>query len=141
MIRDFSESDTAALEQFKSTAWAAADAEHWGENPPDFSRHHKTVMAVVDNQVLGYGTFSTDAGVALIEDVLVHPDHYGEGIGTELVQHIEAEARSLGCHKAWLLTGTDWKARFLYEKLGYTLRTTLPNHYGRRDFLHYDKML
>jgi glucosamine-phosphate N-acetyltransferase len=37
-----------------------------------------------------------------IEDVAVHPDFRGHGIGTTLVQHATAEARRLGCYKVTL---------------------------------------
>jgi hypothetical protein len=70
MIREYTELDKDALEEFKSIAWPAADLEHWGENPPDFSKHQKVLVTEHEGQVVGYGTISTDAGVRRIRILL-----------------------------------------------------------------------
>jgi GNAT superfamily N-acetyltransferase len=54
-----------------------------------------------------------------IDTLWVHPNVRGEGIGTELVRAIEAEARSRGCR--WSdVTTFDFQAPGFYRKAGYT---------------------
>ena len=57
----------------------------------------------------------------LYVDVLWVGDAYrGEGFGTELLAAAEAEARKLGCTRAYLDT-LSFQARPFYESLGWTL--------------------
>ncbi|MEM1051444.1 MAG: GNAT family N-acetyltransferase [Pseudomonadota bacterium] len=48
----------------------------------------------------------------------------GEGLGAKLMQEAERTARGHGCAIA-LVETTSWQAKPFYEKLGYTLMTTL----------------
>ena len=50
--------------------------------------------------------------------VYLPDDLRGQGVGTRLMDRIEAEARARGCIGAWLDT-FDWQARPFYEKRGY----------------------
>jgi glucosamine-phosphate N-acetyltransferase len=52
-----------------------------------------------------------------IEDVAVHPDFRGHGVGSELVQHATDEGRRLGCYKI-ILNCFDHLVPF-YGRLGY----------------------
>jgi GNAT superfamily N-acetyltransferase len=49
----------------------------------------------------------------------------GLGLGTEVMQRAEDEARRRGCHSAWLDT-FGFQAKGFYERLGYTV-------YGKLD--------
>ncbi len=55
--------------------------------------------------------------VAHIEDVVVHGDAQGRGIGKALVEHATSEAKKAGCYKA-ILACTEANKPF-YEKCGY----------------------
>jgi GNAT superfamily N-acetyltransferase len=58
----------------------------------------------------------------------------GTGLGRALMQQAEAIAREAGCVGIWLDT-YEFQARGFYEKLGFTLFGTLPDHpVGQRRF-------
>jgi ribosomal protein S18 acetylase RimI-like enzyme len=64
-----------------------------------------------------------------VKSVWVRPDHRGRGLGRELVEMAEAEARARGCHSAWLDSYT-FQAAGMYEKLGYRVFGRLQRYPG-----------
>ncbi len=72
-----------------------------------------------DGQAIG-GLWGRTAYDWLFVRLLFVPEALrGKGIGTELISMAEHEARSRGCHHAWLDT-FEFQARGFYERLGYT---------------------
>jgi GNAT superfamily N-acetyltransferase len=70
-------------------------------------------VAVLDN--LAHGC----APSALVEDVAVHPDAQGQGIGRALIHHAMDHARACGCYKLALSANAKReKAHAFYESLG-----------------------
>ena len=60
--------------------------------------------------------------VLLIENVTVHPDHQGEGIGRMLLAFAETKARSSGRSALRLYTHSAMASNVaLYERLGYVV--------------------
>ena len=64
-----------------------------------------------------------------LEDVVVHPQHQGKGIGAALVRHVVDQARALGCYK--VILNCSEKVKPFYARLGYqphenTMRLDLP---------------
>lgn len=140
-IQQLQSNQQEALDAFKGKAWPAADAEHYGNTPPDFTRHAFTLIALEGEEIVGYSHSSTDAGVATIHSLIVHPDKKDQGIGSALLTQAEKESKLRGCHKVSLETGKEWKSRGFYEKLGYIVRTELPDHYGHQTFVLMEKKL
>ena len=72
----------------------------------------------------------------VIELLFVPEGLRGAGLGSKLVAQAEEQARSGGCIGAWLDT-FSFQARGFYEKLGYSLAGTIPDHPlgGARFFL------
>ncbi len=67
-------------------------------------------------------TISTALGarVALLEDMVVAPPHRGAGIGSGLLRHAIAHARSQGCARVTLLTDeTNSGAQRFYARHGF----------------------
>ncbi len=62
-----------------------------------------------------------------VELLFVPEPMRGQRLGAELVTRAEAEARARGCIGAWLDT-FSFQARGFYEKLGYELAGTIPDH-------------
>jgi GNAT superfamily N-acetyltransferase len=60
---------------------------------------------------------NTSGRVAYVQNMFVEPEHRGKGIGRDLVQHIEEEARNLNVSIIWL-HATEL-GRPVYEKEGY----------------------
>ena len=140
-IIEFTSNDQESFELLKSSSWPAADAEHYGTNPPQFFEETFTLLAKEDERAMGYIKVTCDSGVAKIDELMIDSDRKGQGIGTELLQAAEEKTKSLDCHKIWLETGSDWKAKDFYLKHGYQVRTVLPNHTGNREFVLMDKMI
>ena len=62
-----------------------------------------------------------------IELVWVSEEARGKNIGSQMVEKAEAFAIEKGSERA-LLDTTTWQARPFYEKLGYEVFGTLPDH-------------
>jgi GNAT superfamily N-acetyltransferase len=70
-------------------------------------------------EVVGGLWGNTAYGWLFVELLFVPEALRGRRIGTDLMQRAEAEARSRGCHGAWLDT-FQFQARGFYERNGYS---------------------
>ena len=86
------------------------------------------VLALHDasDAVIGGLWASTGYGWLYTQMLLVPESLRGQGVGQQLMQQAEDEARRRGCHHAWL--DTQFGARGFYEKLGYTAFGELPDY-------------
>ncbi|MGH8602944.1 MAG: GNAT family N-acetyltransferase, partial [Gammaproteobacteria bacterium] len=74
-------------------------------------------------------TVSTALGgpVALLEDMVVHPEYRGGGAGSRLLQAAINLAESSGCYRITLLTDrTNESAQRFYKRHGFTLSDMVP---------------
>jgi len=74
-------------------------------------------------------TVSTAMGgkVALLEDMVVSPDHRGRGVGSSLVGASLELAKKRGCKRVTLLTDfDDLAAERFYQKHGFSLSPMVP---------------
>lgn len=74
-------------------------------------------------------TISTACGgkVALFEDMIVHPDHRNEGIGSSLLRTAIEVAHNEGCLRSTLLTDRANSAAIrFYQRNGFRLSTMIP---------------
>jgi glucosamine-phosphate N-acetyltransferase len=83
-----------------------------------------TASLIVEEKFIHGGGFSGH-----IEDVAVHKDYQGKGIGAALIQHLIEQAKTAGCYKLILNCREGPKA--FYEKLGFR-----PYDFGMRMDLH-----
>jgi GNAT superfamily N-acetyltransferase len=95
-------------------------------------------IALVDEDgATAGGLYGTLAYNWLTIELLFVPDGArGSGLGARLVRQAEDAARARGCIGAWLDT-FSFQARGFYEKIGYALAGTIPDHPvgGARYFL------
>lgn len=74
-------------------------------------------------------TVSTALGgrVAILEDMVVHPDYRGSGAGSKLLQAAIDFAKSANCLRITLLTDrTNESAQRFYERRGFNLSGMVP---------------
>lgn len=133
--------ETSELKKFKEEEWSTADLEHYGTTELDFNKHEVTLVAELENQIVGYINIELESGVCYIDSLIVSSKHQRKGIGKDLVKKAEERAKKQGCHKITLETGADWRARKLYEKLEYKIVAELNNYYHNKDFILMDKDL
>ena len=84
----------------------------------------RTVVAVEGDQVIGTATLILEhkflhrgGTIGHIEDVAVHPEHEGKGVGRAVVSFLMDVARQSGCYKV-ILSCNDQNLAF-YQKLGF----------------------
>src|SRR5262245_49962153 len=80
-----------------------------------------------DGVVVGVALGETGRGWLHISVVWVEEGARRQGLGTQLVKGLEAEAVHRGCHGAYLDT-FSYQARPFYEKLGYAVFGTLDDY-------------
>lgn len=87
------------------------------------TRHH-TYVACLDGKVVGTASLLIETKLSRdcrpaghIEDVAIHPDYHGRGIGLKLVEHLLLMARSNGCYK--VILDCDEETAPFYEKAGF----------------------
>lgn len=74
-------------------------------------------------------TISTALGgrVALLEDMIVHPNYRGSGAGSELLRAAINLAKSSGCRRITLLTDrANESAQRFYERHGFSISEMVP---------------
>ena len=88
----------------------------------EFSRA-KFLKATVDDAIVGSVRATENEGICSIGRLIVHPDYQGRGIGTRLMQAIEAMFPEV--RKFELFTGSKSEGNIrLYTRLGYSISRT-----------------
>jgi amino-acid N-acetyltransferase len=85
------------------------------------TRRHDVRVAEADDEVAGYLAWRDEApGVAVLEELSVHPDHQRGGIGTRLLADLQDRARDLGMEQVVVRSRAkaSWAQAF-YEKKGF----------------------
>ncbi len=129
------------LKEFQTTEWSLSDTEHFGEVSRDYTKKRFLYLARVDDVISAYIVLETNMGVATIEVVIVKLSEHGQAIGKQLIKHVIERARDKECHVIKLETGVSWKARLVYEKMGFKIRAVLPNYYGNQEYVLMDMKL
>jgi ribosomal protein S18 acetylase RimI-like enzyme len=88
----------------------------------EFSR--SIVLKAVDAEhIIGSVRARAEDGIGQIGRLIVHPDHQGQGLGSELLKRAELALREVATFE--LFTGTKSAANIrLYERLGYRISHT-----------------
>ena len=139
IIEKLKDTKNDELAAFKEKEWVYADEEHYGDTPPDLTKYEHSYIAKENGKIVGAIDVIIDTGVMSIKSLLVAQDAQRRGIGSSLIKKVEEEAKKHDCHKIWIITGSDWNARKLYESFGYIFRCILPEYFDGKDFVILDK--
>ncbi|MFJ8648134.1 GNAT family N-acetyltransferase [Streptomyces sp. NPDC093546] len=93
---------------------------------------------VVGDPVAGLAVVRTEADHLYLDNLAVHPDAQGTGLGRRLLAFVEERARALGLPEVRLLTNAMmWENQKMYERYGYeVVERRLDGPYDR---IHYRK--
>ncbi len=117
---------SAAVEGVRGTdAYDRRQVEAWNHerDPGDYplaDPDRRLVVAERDGAVVGFGQVAPGRGE--LEAVYVDPDHWGQGVGTALVTHLEGVAHEAGAGGLRLLASQN--AVEFYEAAGYRVEGT-----------------
>jgi GNAT superfamily N-acetyltransferase len=116
---EYSEQRELALEGmvtlYRANAWSAAEKPQTLRNALRDS--HALISAWAGNELVGLGNAISDGHlVVYYPHLLVHPDHQGRGIGTEILRRLMAKYQ--GFHQHILVA--DRRATEFYRKCGFT---------------------
>jgi ribosomal protein S18 acetylase RimI-like enzyme len=82
--------------------------------------HSIVLKAVAAEHIVGSVRARVAAGTGQIGRLIVHPDHQGQGIGSALLERVEASMPDVGKYE--LFTGTRSEANIrLYNRHGYRI--------------------
>ncbi len=101
----------------------------------------KIYVADIDGKVIGYLTINfnkalLDIGTtAIIDELVVHKNYRGRGIGNRLVDNAVRKARELGCSEIGVGTECEnEKAREFYKRCGFDeIGVILEKHFVKKD--------
>ncbi|MEU7280558.1 GNAT family N-acetyltransferase [Streptomyces sp. NPDC045431] len=93
---------------------------------------------VAGDPVAGLVVVRTEADHLYLDNIAVHPDTQGTGLGRRLLAFVEERARELGLPEVRLLTNAMmWENQKMYERYGYeVVERRLDGPYDR---IHYRK--
>lgn len=123
---------------FSSKAWHGVDVAHYG-HPVEWKDEKFYFMAEDNGKVVGTIKGKHESGVVYIETIIVDEKERGRGIGKMLIDKAEEFGKKYGAHRTWLITGKDWKENAFYQKLGFKLIASLPDHHFHKDFVIYTR--
>jgi len=84
--------------------------------------HHTFIMAELNEEPVGFASYSIiEDGIAKLHKLYVHQRTQGKGIGKLLIDFIAGELRAQNIKALRLNVNRNNKARFFYEKQGFTV--------------------
>ena len=118
---------------------AIAEIERVSINPPwsysaicDFAKCHtsRILVALTDEKVLGYITYSQVLDEVQIANVAIHPDSRRQGIAEKLLNYLFSQSKALDMYVITLeVRQSNEPAIRLYKKCGYTEVGRRKNYY------------
>jgi len=127
-IRPVRDDDRAFVKERTSRAFGSEIVVSRG----DVHRPHELAgfLAIEDDERRGVAMYRIDGDEA--ELVTLEALVKREGVGTVLLQAVEAAARAAGCRRLWLITGNDnLEALRFYQRRGYRIVAVHPGALDR----------
>jgi len=134
---------TKDFKDFKKKEWIKIHPKHYGVELDEeyWDTKHLFLKAVEGRKTVGALVGEYMAGVLHISELITAHNLRGKGVGKALLKKAERWVKNQGGHEVYLLTGTKWRARDFYKKLGYKLVAEMPRHYSKTDFVLLRKFL
>jgi ribosomal protein S18 acetylase RimI-like enzyme len=102
VVRQFGQWDERAQDRFFENGWDSAE--------------HAILLA--DGEPCGYAAIEERVDDTHVRELVIHPDHQEEGIGTSFLRQVQERARTLGV-PVRLGTHLENRAQVLYKRLGF----------------------
>jgi GNAT superfamily N-acetyltransferase len=118
--------------------WHKVDVPHYGK-PIEWNEESFRFKAMDNGKLVGTINGRHESGVIYIEALITKESERGRGIGTKLIKRAENFGKKFGAHRAWLITGIDWKENLFYKKLGFKKIGDLPDFHFHKDFVIYTR--
>jgi [ribosomal protein S18]-alanine N-acetyltransferase len=113
---------------FPESPWSAAQ---FREELSGVPRTRKYVVALEENELIGYAGIALAGDVADIHTLTVIPTHRRRGIASEMLRQLESWAMEKGIHAFMLeMREGNAEAQPLYEKHGYSVVSRRDNYYA-----------
>ncbi len=131
------------LREFKRKEWIHIHQKLYGEkyNKKYWDKKQLYLKATEGKEILGVLIGELKAGVLHIPELIIKENDRGKGIGKKLMSKAEKWAKAHHAHEINLVTGSKWKAKDFYLKLGYKITAKLPKHYSKTDFVLFRKFI
>lgn len=113
---------------FPESPWSAAQ---FREELSGVPRTRKYIVAIDENELVGYGGIALAGDVADIHTLTVIPSHRNRGIATEMLRQLEewGVAKEVVAFMLEMREGNT-EAQPLYEKHGYSVVSRRDNYYA-----------
>ncbi|SFN34827.1 Ribosomal protein S18 acetylase RimI [Chitinophaga sp. YR627] len=102
---------------------------------------HRFLLLYDDQRPIGFASYSTtdEAGVFKLQKIYLHSDYQGKGVGKLLLDNVVERVQAENGNTLELDVKRDNKARFFYEKQGFTILkekdTDIGNGYWMLDYV------
>ncbi|WP_417667774.1 GNAT family N-acetyltransferase [Roseibium sp.] len=84
----------------------------------------EVIGAYLGEELVGFAVYFdlpeliTGLRIGQLDDIYVHPDYRNQGIGRQMIEHLEAEGKNRGwMHLRWLVPNHETPAVALYERI------------------------
>lgn len=115
-------------EIYPESPWSAAQ---FREELAGVPKSRKYLVALDENQIIGYGGIAVAGDVADIHTLTVAPSHRRQGIAATMLHQLETWARAQGATAFMLeMREGNTEAQPLYEKHGYSVISRRDNYYA-----------
>ena len=113
---------------FPESPWSAAQ---FREELSGVPRTRKYLVALDENELIGYSGIAIAGDVADIHTLSIVPTHRNRGIASEMLHQLESWAMEKGIHAFMLeMREGNAEAQPLYEKYGYSIVSRRDNYYA-----------
>lgn len=104
-------------------------------------KQHQFLLLYDNQRPIGFASYSTtdEAGIYKLQKIYLHGDYQGKGVGRLLLEGVVERVKAANATTLELDVKRDNKARFFYEKQGFTILkeqdTDIGNGYWMRDYV------